>query len=45
MKLVDKIGGERDAVAWLEQEKGVRQGPADSRLEAAQRPGLFASSP
>ena len=23
MKLVDKIGGERDAVAWLEQTKGV----------------------
>jgi protease IV len=23
MKLVDKLGGERDAVAWLEQQKGV----------------------
>jgi protease-4 len=23
MRLVDKIGGERDAIAWLEQEKGV----------------------
>jgi protease-4 len=25
MKLVDAIGGEREAVAWLEREKGVRQ--------------------
>jgi protease-4 len=24
LKLVDKVGSERDAVAWLEQEKGVR---------------------
>jgi protease-4 len=25
MKLVDRIGTERDAIAWLEQQKGVRQ--------------------
>ena len=25
MKLVDRIGSERDAIAWLEQEKGVRR--------------------
>ena len=25
LKLVDKIGGERDAIAWLEQERGVRR--------------------
>ncbi len=25
MKLIDRIGSERDAIAWLEQEKGVRR--------------------
>jgi protease-4 len=25
LKLIDRIGGERDAVAWLEQQKGVRK--------------------
>jgi protease-4 len=25
LKLVDEVGGERDAIAWLEREKGVRQ--------------------
>lgn len=26
LKLVDKIGGEQEAIAWLEQERGIRKG-------------------
>ena len=40
LQLVDELGGERDAVAWLEREKGVRQGSSGARLEAARREPL-----
>ena len=28
LKLVDALGGEREAIAWLEQEKKIEQGSA-----------------
>ena len=37
LKLVDAIGGEREAIAWLESEKGVAEGLAGARLEAGSR--------
>ncbi|WP_296706628.1 signal peptide peptidase SppA [Rhodoblastus sp.] len=44
LKLVDAFGGERDAVAWLEQEKGIAKGlPVREwkKPSAANRLGLF----
>ncbi len=34
LKLVDALGGEREAIKWLENEKGVAKDHSDSRLEA-----------
>ena len=36
LKLVDAFGGEREAVAWLETERGHRQGPAGQGMEKAE---------
>ncbi len=37
LKLIDEVGNKKQAIAWLEREKGVRQGPARAGLEAGER--------
>ena len=45
LKLVDELGGERDAIAWLEREKGVAKDLPVRDWEPRGDSGLFASSP
>jgi protease-4 len=44
LKLVDKLGGEREAIEWLEAEKGIRKGlPVQDwkKGRSLERLGLF----
>lgn len=46
LRLIDRLGGEREAIAWLEQEKGVAKGLSvqDWRADRSFRLGLFSSA-
>jgi protease-4 len=47
LKLVDKLGGEREAIEWLESEKGIRKGlPVQDwkRGRSLERLGLFGAA-
>ncbi len=37
LKLIDEIGGEREAVDWLVHKRGVKAGASDPRLEGGQQ--------